>query len=47
MKVCERCVPYLACPPQARDILMQMMEVFILKFQSIAEFQIPEIFGRW
>jgi len=24
-----------------------MMEVFILKFQSIAEFQIPEIFSRW
>ena len=26
---------------------MQMMEVFILKFQYIAEFQIPELFGRW
>ena len=32
---------------QGRDILMRMMEVFILKFQSIAEFQIPEIFNRW
>ena len=33
--------------PQGRDILMRMMEVFILKFQSIAEFQIPELFARW
>ena len=26
---------------------MRMMEVFILKFQSITEFQIPEIFNKW
>ena len=26
---------------------MRMMEVFILKFQSIAEYQIPEIMERW
>ena len=31
----------------ARDILMRMMEVFILKFQSIAEYHIPEIMERW
>ncbi len=33
--------------PQGREILMKMMEVFILKFQTIAEYQIPEIFSRW
>ena len=31
----------------SRDILMRMMEVFILKFQSIAEYHIPEIMERW
>ena len=37
-------VAYLA---QGRDILMRMMEVFILKFQSISEYQIPDIFEKW
>ena len=32
--------------PKGREILMRMMEVFILKFQSIAEFQVPDIFTR-
>jgi hypothetical protein len=32
---------------QGRDILMRMMEVFILKFQFIAEYRIPEIFNKW
>jgi transformation/transcription domain-associated protein len=31
----------------AREILMRMMEVFVLKFQSIAQYQIPEILGKW
>ena len=26
---------------------MKMMEVFILKFQTIAQYQIPEILSRW
>ena len=30
-----------------REILMRMMEVFILKFQSIADYVIPEIVDRW
>ena len=41
MTVCD-CVPF-----QGRDILMRMMEVFILKFQFIADYKIPEIFARW
>ena len=32
---------------QARDLLMKMMEVFILKFQFISECRIPEIFNKW
>lgn len=32
---------------QARDILMRMMKVFIIKFKSIAEYEIPDIFKRW
>jgi hypothetical protein len=33
--------------PSARDILMRMMKVFIIKFKSIAEYVIPDIFKRW
>ena len=32
---------------QARDILMRMMKVFIIKFKSIAEYEIADIFKRW
>ena len=30
--------------PAARELLMKMMEVFVLKFQAIAQYQIPELF---
>lgn len=30
-----------------RDVLMRMMEVFVLKFQSIAQYQIPEVLEKW
>ena len=32
--------------PAARDLLMKMMEVFVLKFQAIAVYQIPELFKQ-
>ena len=30
-----------------RDVLMRMMEVFVLKFQSIAQYQIPDVLEKW
>ena len=40
-------IKYVCVYVQARDILMRMMKVFIIKFKSIAEYEIPDIFKRW
>ena len=33
--------------PTSRDVLMRMMEVFVLKFHSIADYQMPDILDKW
>ena len=32
---------------QGRELLMRMFEVFVLKFKSIAEIQMPVLLQKW
>ena len=32
---------------QGRELLMRMLEVFVLKFKTIAKTQLPQILAKW
>ena len=32
---------------QGRELLMRMLEVFVLKFKTIAKVQLPQILQKW
>ena len=32
---------------QGRELLMRMLQVFVLKFQTIAEIQLPVLMQKW
>lgn len=32
---------------QGRELLMRMLEVFVLKFKTIAKIQLPQILQKW
>ena len=38
---------FCCCCCQGRELLMRMLEVFVLKFKTIARVQLPQILQKW